>query len=306
LQNVVELPHEDSFANMPNEYLFMNNKGNSTVLLAAPRFTNITDINQNNPIWFKQHKNTNYTEFIYIQEGCGEFIIEGKPYSGQEGDLIIFNPFTTTEERSNPDNPIKGISICFSHLHINGRDKGCITDSKDVPVIHLQEEKLEISNYISEISSEYSNKNVGYQDMINSLLQAVIIKIYRLLGHTHKYQESSICQEVKKCIEENVSQKLTLNDLASHVHVSPYHLIHIFKEEVGMAPIQYLIHCRILEAKRFLEQSNLSVRDIGLIIGYENENYFNLLFKKMVGIPPGKYRKIKRAGSNNRKGDGNR
>ncbi|MBV7508427.1 AraC family transcriptional regulator [Bacillus sp. sid0103] len=266
--------------------------GKSSIILNSPRFITITEINENSPNWFKQHCDTEYTEIIYIHQGSGEFIFEQKPYIGQDGDLIIFNPFSPIEGKSCIADPLKAISICFSNLHINGKDKGWLTNSTELPIIHLLEEKNEIHNYFHALLREYDLKHSGYQDVITSILQTIIIKITRLLKNTNHHSVSPVCLEVKKYIEENFRRELTLNDLANIVYVSPYHLAHLFKEEVGLPPIQYLIYCRIEEAKRLLKHSNLSVREIAAIIGYENPNYFNLLFKKMTGNPPGKYRRI--------------
>lgn len=263
------------------------------MFLGTPRFITTYEINKNNPSWFKQHHNASYTEIILIQEGRGEFIFEGKPSSVQEGDLIIFNPFRKNEGKSCTTDPLQGFSVCFSNLHINGKDKGCLTDSTEIPILHLQEEKWEISNYLNAILSEYQSKSDGYQDIISSILQTIIIKTIRLARKTEHQSLSSVCLVVKKYIEDNFNQELTLNELANLVYVSPYHLAHVFKEEVGVPPIQYLIHCRIEEAKRLLKDSNLSVREIASIIGYDNANYFNLLFKKIAGEPPGKYRRMK-------------
>ncbi|SMQ84726.1 AraC-type DNA-binding protein [Bacillus sp. OV166] len=266
--------------------------GKSSVLLNTPQFINIKGINEISPNWIKKHSDPNYTEIVYIQQGCGEFIFEEKPFIGQEGDLIFIPPFSHIEGKSCTDDPLKGIYICVSNLHINGNDKGCLTHSNDLPIIHLQDEKKEIDNYLKDILREYRTKHAGYQDVISSILQAVIIKITRLIKNSDYDSVSPVCLEVKKYIEVNFRQELTLNDLANLVYVSPYHLAHVFKEEMGVPPIQYMIYCRIEEAKRLLKQSNLSVREIASIIGYENPNYFNLLFKKLTGNPPGKYRRI--------------
>lgn len=263
-----------------------------SILLETPRFITASEINQKYPKVFKKHKDKDYTEIIFIEQGRGDFKFEEKRFIGKAGDLIILNPFIRFEGKSSIDEPLKGISICFSNIYINGNKKGILIESTDLPIIPLQEEKREILNYLNSILNEYDLKCTGYQDIISSILQTVVIKVTRLLEKGNHPILSSVCLEVKKYIEGNFRQELTLNDLANLVYVSPYHLAHVFKEEVGMPPIQYIIQCRINEAKRLLEHSNLSVREIGSLIGYENANYFNLLFKKMTGIPPGKYRKI--------------
>jgi AraC-like ligand binding domain len=156
--------------------------GKSSILLNTPRFFTIREINENSPNWFKQHSDNDYTEIIYIQQGCGEFFFEEKPFIGQEGDLIILHPFSPIEGKSCIEDSLKGISICFSNLHINGNDKGWLIDPTDLPIIQLLEEKNEIHNYLQAILREYNLKHSGYQEVISSILQTVIIKITRLLN----------------------------------------------------------------------------------------------------------------------------
>jgi YesN/AraC family two-component response regulator len=261
----------------------------SSILLNTPRIITASEISGNNPNWYIH--NVDYTQIIYIEAGSGEFIFEEKQLLIQEGSLIILNPLSKIEGKSSYETPLKGISVSFSNLHINGKMQGFMTDSNEKPVVYLNDEKCKIHNYLCEIVTENQSKKAGYQDIIISLLKSVIIKVFRLLEKKESNLITTVSQIVKRYIEENFRQELSLNDLANHVYVSPYHLAHVFKEEVGLPPIQYMIQCRIEEAKRLLTHSNLSVREIASIVGYENANYFNLLFKKIEGEPPGKYRK---------------
>ncbi|MFL6561513.1 MAG: hypothetical protein ACJ8MO_36085, partial [Bacillus sp. (in: firmicutes)] len=170
----------------------------SSIFLGTPRFITTYEINKQNPNWYKKHKNESYTEIIFIQEGCGEFILNDHHTFGNEGDLIIFNPFRNSEGKSSISNPIQGISVCFSSLHINGENKGWVTNSVDTPIIHLQDQKVEISQYLQAILSEYHTKSIGYEDIISSILQAVIIKVSRLSRKTDHPSISSVCLIVKK------------------------------------------------------------------------------------------------------------
>ncbi len=261
----------------------------SSVLLNTPRLIKAVKFNGNTPNWF--FHNVDYTQVIYIEGGKGELNFENSKFIIQEENLIIINPFTKGEVISFDESLFKGISICFSNLHINGKMPGNITDVNELPIFYLEEEKNKIHILFSEIVNEFQCKGPGYEEIIVSLLKSVIIKMYRLLEKKDTNSISPVSQIVKRYIEENFRQELTLNDLANHVYVSTYYLAHIFKEEVGIPPIQYMIQCRVEEAKRLLSHSDLSVREIASIVGYENANYFNLLFKKITGAPPGKYRK---------------
>ncbi|WP_083689729.1 AraC family transcriptional regulator [Paenibacillus sp. FSL H7-0331] len=54
-------------------------------------------------------------------------------------------------------------------------------------------------------------------------------------------------------IAANYTRKLTLNELADSIHISPSHLGHIFKETTGETPFEFIIKYRIARAKEFLE-----------------------------------------------------
>ncbi|WP_197479844.1 helix-turn-helix transcriptional regulator [Paenibacillus swuensis] len=103
--------------------------------------------------------------------------------------------------------------------------------------------------------------------------------------------EPTIGQHIQKYIEANFERELSLADLARLVHVSPHHLAHVFKDETGMAPIRYVIHCRMEKAKSLLLETNLKVYEIAERIGYPNLTHFNQIFKKLSGVSPGEYRK---------------
>lgn len=159
------------------------------------------------------------------------------------------------------------------------------------PVIRLYE-KFDLINSIFEcVLNEYQEKKFGYNEIISSLLQTLIALLLRFNNSEINTQLSSISLQIKNYIESNYNKDLSLAGLSNLVFVNPYHLAHIFKQEVGVAPIQYLINCRINEAKKLLKYSNQSVSEIASSVGYPNSNYFNLLFTKIVGKNPGKYKK---------------
>jgi hypothetical protein len=190
--------------------------GISTILLSTPQFITTSEINHKSSNWFKQHCDANYTEIIYVDEGSGEYIFEENRFIDQEGDLIIFNPFSPLEGKACKDDAFKGVSVSFSNLHINGNDKGWLTDPTDLPIIHLLEEKNEIHNYFQAILREYNLKHSGYQEVISSILQTVIIKITRLLKNTNHHSVSPVCLEVKKYIEA---------ELKAHLHQAKTELV---------------------------------------------------------------------------------
>jgi YesN/AraC family two-component response regulator len=102
---------------------------------------------------------------------------------------------------------------------------------------------------------------------------------------------SEITQKAQRYIEKHYKDEVTLTMLAEKLNFSVYYLSHIFKKEMGCAPMQYLMIVRMEKAKELLRLTNDTIFDIAQKVGYSNGNYFNMLFKRVVGITPRKYRK---------------
>lgn len=95
-----------------------------------------------------------------------------------------------------------------------------------------------------------------------------------------------ICQFLK----ENYSHKLTLEEIAATAGYSKYYINRLFKQYKGTTVMDYLIRIRIQEAKKLLRTDNYSVKQISMMVGYSEPNYFTLTFKKLEGVSPLKYR----------------
>ncbi len=97
--------------------------------------------------------------------------------------------------------------------------------------------------------------------------------------------------EALNYIRSNYTDNLSLDEVASQVHVSPYYLSHMFKEELNINFVEYLTRIRIEEAKRLLHHTKLSIQQIAAEVGYDDPSYFSKVFKKSVGQTPNQYRK---------------
>lgn len=95
---------------------------------------------------------------------------------------------------------------------------------------------------------------------------------------------------VKRYIEEHFDQHIGLDEIISDCGYSKYHISRLFKSLMGMTIMEYLVQRRMEEAKRKLAQTELSVKEIAIEIGYSDPNYFSWAFAKEVGIPPLQYR----------------
>ena len=91
-------------------------------------------------------------------------------------------------------------------------------------------------------------------------------------------------------LERNYDAPITIEDLSREVAVSQYHLIRSFRDIYNQTPHQYLMGQRIARAKELLRNTDLSITEICVAVGYESLGSFSSLFRKVAGISPSAYR----------------
>jgi AraC-like DNA-binding protein/mannose-6-phosphate isomerase-like protein (cupin superfamily) len=257
------------------------------------------------PDWkFPSHKHDDLSEIIYISEGEGEFIIGNKLYQGKKGNILIYNRGVIHDEKSNPDNPLKTYFCGIGNLELKGLNKGCIIPEHVEPVINADNYTHKIETYISEIFEECNLQVMGYETICQNLLVSLIVLILRIVNVFSESREiiercsplGNRIKEIKEYIDRNYTRDISLGHIADRLYISQDYLSHVFKNETGYSPINYLINRRVGEAKKLLLTTDMSIQQISLEVGYENTGYFSTLFKKIAGISPGMFRDKNRSG----------
>lgn len=101
-----------------------------------------------------------------------------------------------------------------------------------------------------------------------------------------------LLRRVVNYVKAHLDEDLTLRRLAKIAKMSPYHFARAFKESTGLSPHQYVLEQRIARAKKVLKDSNASLAEIAYKLGFPSQSHFTMMFRKIVGITPGAYRKL--------------
>jgi two-component system, response regulator YesN len=100
-----------------------------------------------------------------------------------------------------------------------------------------------------------------------------------------------LVEEVKRFTLLNLSEpELNLRMAAANLHMSAPYLGRVFKRAAGKSYSNYLNECRIEKARQLLSMNEVRVCDVAQRVGFDNQPYFQVLFKKQVGVTPGDYR----------------
>lgn len=245
-----------------------------------------------------------FTEMTYILSGKGKYIINTMEYDVEAGDLVICNPGVKhTHIVVNPKEPTIEFIAGFTDFHFKNMEPNSIELKDGGCIIHTTSElKQQLSMHCYAMIAEKESNHVGQYFMFKShLIQMLLLIIREIIDverptqksyNFESYNKSYAVKRIIHYLNENYEHKISLEQIAHNMYLSPVYISKIFKEETGESPINYLIKIRLEKAKEILlEENSGSIKSIANQVGYEDVYHFSKLFKKYYGISPLYYKK---------------
>ena len=92
-------------------------------------------------------------------------------------------------------------------------------------------------------------------------------------------------------INDNLSRKLTLAEIAGAAHMSPHHFARSFKKDTGLSPHRYVVRQRVERAKALLANTDLTVFEVARAVGFANHSHLSSHVRRLLGVSPGALRR---------------
>lgn len=121
-------------------------------------------------------------------------------------------------------------------------------------------------------------------------MEAVCLRAAEELSQVNAKQTNQKIYRIQEYIEQHIGEDISLNDVATWVGLSPAYVSRTFKESTGQNFVEYLSVCRVEQAKELLENTQLSIKEIGFKSGFNSMQTFIRTFKKLEGCTPSQYR----------------
>ena len=249
---------------------------------------------------FHPHKHDKLVEIMYITSGKTVYSIDNVEYQAESGDVLVVNSGLVHEELYWHEQSIEMFYCAISNLNIKGMPEGHLIPDSISPVLKVGAEEPTIKTLFSKLFQEGHERNPGFNIICNNLVSTLSVIILRLVNKTTILFDTQegfsnafmLSSEVKRYIDSNFTQSLSVEHIAKAFHIAPSYLAYIFKKHIGVPPIHYQISRRMDEAKRLLSCTDLKVKAIASMVGYENINNFYEPFKRYTGMKPGQYRQM--------------
>lgn len=250
-----------------------------------------------------------FIEIVYFNSGQGTHRINGKEFNISSGDVFLINA-NTTHSYSIID-PEKEVCV-----------KNCIflADKFNLPAndfiktfyFKLFNEKLpfetanfiyvngdykkEIYNLLQIIEDELKLKHRHYEEIVDNVLYSILIKIFRSYEQKNNNQYIStenitVLEDAIAYLKTHYHENITLIELSKNFNFSKNYFNLIFKRYTSMTFKKYIQKLRCDKACELLESTNYTIENICETVGYSDPKQFFYIFKEIVGITPGAYRK---------------
>jgi AraC-like DNA-binding protein len=248
------------------------------------------------------HKHTFY-EILWIKKGKTKQFIDYQEYEITDNTLFFISQGQLHSFEAWQG--LEGFTILFTEdfFLLNQQNKDFLFELSFLdnlyanPFLDLSPEDIsEIEPIIALLVSENS-RTVPSAAILQSLLHVLLAKIQRCIDQkqTSRYPKRYLLQfkQFKKFLDEHFVQQFTVIDYAEKLSITQHHLNLISKEVAGKTATEIIRARVMLEAKRMLSFSDMTVTEIAYQLGYEENSYFSRVFKKETGLSPVEFRSNK-------------
>ncbi len=246
-------------------------------------------------------------ELLYVHSGEGSVILDQNFYTMEPGTLFLFQPYQLHYVRALSESSTYVRSIL--HFEPNAVASGLQAfgnlaagmrriwkDRLNSQVFHGFGGRHPIEpllQYYERLLAQASPEGRF------SLRAALLTQMLVFLESEGAYQQDQAplasraathAESILEWIERHFHEPFKLDRLAGDLHLSKYHVSHLFREETGHTVTDYLIARRIQEACLLLAVNDLPIETIGARVGWPIPSHFSSQFRKWVGCTPTQYR----------------
>ena len=227
-------------------------------------------------------------QILYTKEGEGYIHVEGQQYHAVPGNIFYIAP-----------------GIPHEYFPVDGQWTTCWTVFRG-DYLEMLMKRMGFPEYVCKDTADISVLERGFgrllaaaasraggQEACSGLLYEYIMNVRSILFSGAEAGAGGFVEQSLVYMDAHYPEDISLEELSGLCQVSKQHFCRVFKEKIGMRPMEYLARKRILEAKVLLCGTNASVGEIGQSVGYNDLTYFGMVFKKYEGVSPSEFRKTR-------------
>lgn len=244
-----------------------------------------------------------FFEVLYLKKGSGFHVIDGNNYEIKPPCVFFMSRGQAHKLELSQD--IEGYIFIFTadFYLLNRTDQNRLIEFPFFYTIHQDNPPLRLENetdirFLEDLFrmgiAEITQQADYSAEMLRSLLDLILTTCaarYRVSENSmNKGKGQILVKRFFHFLEENHLKNLSLNDYAEMIGVTPNHLTQTVKMLTGKTSSQIIKAKQLLEIKRLLVHTNLTVSEIANQLSFEDQSYFSKFFKRETGVTPVQFR----------------
>lgn len=245
-----------------------------------------------------------FYEVLFLTRGSGIHIIDSNEYRIEPPCIFFLSPGQTHKLDLSHD--IQGYIFLFTaeFYLLNHSNKNRLLEfpffyslEQTNPPLYLN--KVENSSFLEQLFLKGCNELIERQNCDEEVIRAILDLI--LLTSNKLYQRGSALQNKSRghilvknfliLIDDNYQNNYRVQEYADMLAITPHHLTQIVKQLTGKTSTELLHNKIIIEIKKLLVHTNMSMAEIVDHLNFTDQSYFTKYFKKHTGFTPLEYRK---------------
>nr|AIK66552.1 AraC family of transcriptional regulator [Arhodomonas sp. Seminole] len=256
----------------------------------------------------KAHRHADLVHVLHIREGEAALELDGQEHRTRGPTLIVVPAMTIHGFRF--DEAIEGHIITLAQPLADrladwlGDGSTVLASADFYPLTHAKT-TARIAGLVEQIDDEYRRPEPGRELELHALAQALAVQLMRcgerqrLLStgersHREPRQRDRArtqMQRFQALVEDRYREQPSVEALAGELGITAAHLNTLCRRLTGRSPLQLLHERVLLEAKRELTYTNLTISRIADGLGFSEPAYFTRFFKRMTGLSPRAFRR---------------
>jgi len=243
-----------------------------------------------------------FIKIVFVKAG-GKVVIDFTDYQLEQDALFFINVGQYHQFSENCVGTMIYYNRDFYCVEIHDKEVACdgilFHNVYEIPVVLLSaQSSLNAQQIIAEMKSEFERDDSSMEEMLRILLKQLIIKATRLWKQKHQQANEDTSAEVEftrtfsQLVEWHYTRHHTVAEYADLLNITPKALNKRITRYSNTSPNDLIKNRIIMEAKRLLAHTNLSVKEIGYKLGYDDPSYFIRLFTKQAETSPQNFRQL--------------
>ena len=240
----------------------------------------------------KKHVHPDEFELLYVTNGRGRVMIGARLFSLTPGTLYMING-----EDVHSVTPDTGTGYVRTILNLPKEYLNRLLASAQEPELLpmlLQRGAVRLDSLAAERVEREFESVYNAKEHKNLLFAGALLALFSACTASASQVSpdfGGIISSVLSYIDQNITAKITLDDIEKHAFVSKYHIAHVFKDEIGMSIHQYISKKRLARCREAL-LGDVPVTKVYLLFGFHDYSSFYRAFKKEYGISPKDFKEL--------------